>query len=117
LIQVIEEYKEVCGYEIYAFCLMNNHINLLIKEGKEDLGIVFRRIGSKFVYWYNWKYKRSGHLFQDRYKSEVVENDKYFLTVLKYIHQNPIKAKIVDSITNILGAVTVSILGRMEFEI
>jgi REP element-mobilizing transposase RayT len=65
---------------------MSNHIHRLIKEGKEDLGIVFRRIGSKFVYWYNWKYKRSGHLFQDRYKSEVVENDKYFLTVLKYIH-------------------------------
>ncbi|MBN2287349.1 MAG: transposase [Tissierellales bacterium] len=65
-VEVIKEYKEVCGYEIYAFCLMSNHIHLLIKEGKEDLGIVFRRIGSKFVYWYNWKYKRSGHLFQDR---------------------------------------------------
>jgi hypothetical protein len=77
---------------------MSNHIHLLIKEGNEDLGTVFRRIGSKFVYWYNWKYKRSGHLFQDRYKSEVVENDKYFLTVLRYIHQNPIKAKIVDRI-------------------
>jgi REP element-mobilizing transposase RayT len=76
---------------------MSNHIHLLIKEGKEDLGIVFRRIGSKFVYWYNWKYKRSGHLFQDRYKSEVVENDKYFLTVLRYIHQNPVKAGIVGS--------------------
>ena len=97
-IGVIEEYKEVCGYEIYAFCLMSNHVHLLIKEGKEDLGIVFRRIGSKFVYWYNWKYKRSGHLFQDRYKSEVVENDKYFLTVLRYIHQNPVKAGIVDRI-------------------
>jgi REP element-mobilizing transposase RayT len=98
-IEVIKEYKEVCGYEIYAFCLMSNHIHLLIKEGKEDLGIVFRRIGSKFVYWYNLKYKRSGHLFQDRYKSEVVGNDKYFLTVLRYIHQNPVKAGIVDSMT------------------
>lgn len=95
---VIEEYKEVCGYEIYAYCLMSNHIHLLIKEGGEDLGIVFRRIGSKFVYWYNLKYNRIGHLFQDRYKSEAVENEKYFLTVLRYIHQNPIKGKIVDKI-------------------
>lgn len=94
LIQTISQYKEVCGYEIYSFCLMTNHIHLLIKEGKEDLGIVFRRIGASYVYWYNWKYRRSGHLFQDRYKSEEVEDDKYFLTVLRYIHQNPVKAGI-----------------------
>lgn len=98
LLQTIKEYKEECGYEIYAFCLMSNHIHLLIKEGKEDLGMVFRRIGAKYVYWYNWKYKRSGHLFQDRYKSEVVEDDRYFLTVLRYIHQNPIKAEIEKDI-------------------
>lgn len=77
---------------------MSNHIHLLIKEGKEDLGIVFRKIGAKYVYWYNWKYKRSGHLFQDRYKSETVENNKYFLTVLRYIHQNPVKAGIEKDI-------------------
>ncbi len=98
LIQTLGEYKEVCGYEIYAYCLMTNHIHLLIKEGREDLGIVFRRIGASYVYWYNWKYGRSGHLFQDRYKSEPVENEQYFLTVLRYIHQNPIKAGIENDI-------------------
>ena len=99
LIQTINEYKEISGYEIYAFCLMNNHIHLLMKEGKEDLGIVFRRIGASYVYWYNRKYKRRGHLFQDRYKREPVEDDKYFLTVLRYIHQNPIKAGIETNIS------------------
>jgi putative transposase len=97
-IQIIRDYKSLCSYQVYAFCLMNNHIHLLLKEGKEDLGIVFRRIGARFVYWYNLKYKRSGHLFQDRYKSEPVENDTYFLTVLRYIHQNPIKAGIETNI-------------------
>lgn len=92
LIQTIGEYKEVSQYMIYAYCLMNNHIHLLIKEGIEDLGIVFRRIGASYVYWYNSKYKRRGHLFQDRYKSEAVEDDRYLLTVLRYIHRNPIKA-------------------------
>lgn len=77
---------------------MSNHIHLLIKEGKAELGIVFRRIGARFVYWYNSKYVRSGHLFQDRYKSEVVEDDKYFMTVLRYIHQNPVKAGIENDI-------------------
>ncbi|MDD4047949.1 MAG: hypothetical protein PHI90_03835 [Clostridia bacterium] len=62
---------------------MSNQIHLLIKKGKEDLGIVFRRIEASYVYWYNCKYKRNCYLFQDRYKSEVVENEKYFSTVDK----------------------------------
>ena len=63
---------------------MKNHIHLLIKEGKEPLGEVFRRIGSRFVAWYNWKYERNGHLFQGRYNSEPVESDEYFWAVLVY---------------------------------
>ena len=74
--------KETSGIEIYAYCLMSNHVHLLIKEGNEDLGTVFKRIGSSYVYWYNWKYNRRGHLFQDRYRSEAVEDDGYFLTVI-----------------------------------
>jgi uncharacterized protein YdbL (DUF1318 family) len=77
---------------------MGNHLHLLIKVEKEDLGIIMRRIGAGYVYWYNWKYNRYGHLFQDRYKSEVVEDESYFLTVLRYIHQNPLKAGIVKDI-------------------
>jgi hypothetical protein len=57
-----------------------------------------QRICSSFVYWYNWKYDRFGHLFQERYKSEVVENEAYLITVLRYIHQNPIKAGITTSV-------------------
>ncbi|MCT4566213.1 MAG: transposase [Maledivibacter sp.] len=99
LLETFKDHKEKSGYEIYAYCLMSNHIHLLIKEGKENLGTVFRRIGATYVYWYNWKYNRRGHLFQDRYKSEVVENDKYFLTVNRYIHQNPLKAGMVKKIS------------------
>jgi REP element-mobilizing transposase RayT len=98
-IQIIRDYKDICEYEIYAFCCMNNHIHMLIKEGREELGIVFRRLGAKYVYWYNKKYKRTGHLFQDRYKSEPVNDEKYLLTVLRYIHANPIKAGIVNNIS------------------
>ena len=93
-LETIENYKELCGYTIYAYCLMGNHVHILMREGKEDLTQVFKRIAGSYVYWYNWKYHRSGHLFQDRYKSEPVEDDSYFLTVLRYIHQNPVKAKI-----------------------
>ena len=46
--------------DIYAYCLMSNHVHLLMKEGNEDMGTVFKRIGSSYVYWYNWKYNRRG---------------------------------------------------------
>lgn len=89
---VLGKCKEISGFELYAYCIMTNHVHLLVKTGKEPLELIFKRIGSRFVYWYNLKYDRSGHLFQDRYKSEAVDDDAYFLTVLRYIMQNPMKA-------------------------
>jgi REP element-mobilizing transposase RayT len=91
----LNQYKKQSGYKLFAYCLMGNHIHLLMKTGSEELGQVFRRIGASYVYWYNRKYNRTGHLFQDRYKSEVVETDNYLFAVLRHIHQNPLKAKLV----------------------
>lgn len=91
-LSVLRECKMRSTFHLFAYCLMPNHVHLLIQEGGEPLSTVFRRIGSRYVYWYNLKYDRVGHLFQDRYKSEAVENDAYFLTVLRYILQNPMKA-------------------------
>jgi REP element-mobilizing transposase RayT len=88
-------FKAVSQCKIFAYCLMDNHVHLLLQETKETISMIIQRISSSYVRWYNAKHKRCGHLFQERFKSEVVENDSYFLTVLRYIHQNPIKAKIV----------------------
>ena len=93
-LRILEECKEISEFEIFAYCLMSNHIHLLLKEVKEPIEQIIKRITTRFVYWYNIKYQRSGHLFQDRFKSEPVENDEYFLTVVRYIHQNPVKAGI-----------------------
>ena len=65
---------------------------------KEPIEQVFKRIGARCVYWFNVKYQRVGHLFQDRFRSEPVEDDSYFLTVLRYIHQNPVKAGICKKV-------------------
>ncbi|HHV18852.1 MAG TPA: transposase [Thermoanaerobacterales bacterium] len=99
-LNTLKKYKGICEYEIYGYCLMNNHIHILIKEGKETISQIMKRIGASYVYWYNTKYERSGHLFQGRFKSETVEDEKYLLTVLRYIHQNPTKAGIVEEIAN-----------------
>lgn len=98
-IKTLAKYKTISGYTVYAYCLMSNHIHLMIKEGKENLEQIMKRIAGSYVYWYNGKYKRAGHLFQDRFKSEPVETEEYFLTVLRYIHQNPIKARVSAGIS------------------
>lgn len=97
-VKVLEKYKKISGYELYAYCLMENHVHLLIKEGKDSISTIIRRISSSYVMWYNGKYGRIGHLLQDRFKSEPIQDDGYFLTVLRYIYQNPVKAKMIDRI-------------------
>jgi len=97
-IETLKTYKVISGYKLFAYCLMSNHLHLLIKTEKESLNLIIKRISSSYVYWYNWKYYRRGHLFQDRFKSEPVEDNEYFLTVLRYIHQNPIKAGLYKKI-------------------
>jgi len=83
---------------VYGYCLMDNHIHLLLGEGKEMIGKAIQRISSSYVRWYNQKYNRCGHLFQERFKSEAVQDEAYFLTVLRYIHQNPLKAGITKTL-------------------
>lgn len=95
-LEVLAHYKEICGYELLGYCLMGNHVHILMKVGAEPLPTVMRRIASKYVYWYNVKYERVGHLFQERFKSEPVEDDAYLMTVLRYIHRNPVKAGLCE---------------------
>jgi len=99
-LQTLERYKEISKFKIYGYCIMEDHVHLLLHEQDESLDLIMRRIGASFVYWYNFKYKRYGHLFHDRYKSEGVETLKYFLTVLRYIHNNPKKEGLVDNISD-----------------
>ena len=99
-LQVLKECKAVSEYKLFAYCLMGNHIHLLVKEEMEPIDQIMKRIATRFVYWYNVKYQRVGHLFQDRFKSEPVENDSYFMTVIRYIHQNPLKAGLCKDIAS-----------------
>lgn len=98
LIQILKKYKEVCEYKVYTYCLMRNHLHILLKEGKEPLETVMRRICGSYVLWYNKKYDMVGYLFQDRFKSEPVEDKEYFLTALRYIFQNPLKVGITNEV-------------------
>ena len=93
-LQILQDCRARSAFQLYAYCLMGNHVHLLLRIYGEGLETVFKRIGGRYVYWYNMKYQRVGHLFQDRFKSEPVDSDNYFVMVLRYIHLNPVKAKL-----------------------
>lgn len=79
---------------VCAYCLMSNHIHLLVFDKGPAHSSFMRKIDSSYAAYFNQKYQRSGHLFQDRYKSEAVEDETYLLTVFRYILNNPQKAGI-----------------------
>lgn len=83
---------------LYAYCLMGNHVHLLLREGSEDISRMMKRVGIRFASFYKWKYQYSGHVFQDRFRSEPVNDDKYFLAVYRYIVLNPVKAGLAGEI-------------------
>ena len=93
--KVIKETKA----EIYAYCFMTNHVHLFLKENAlGDISKIMTKILSHYATWFNIKYLRSGALFSNRYKSEPIEDERYYLGLIRYIHQNPLKAGMVKSI-------------------
>ena len=90
--KILDYCKKISGFRLYAFVLMTNHVHLLIEPSGETLNTVFSRIETRYAMWFNKKYQRVGYMFQDRFRSEAVETEQYFMTVLRYILQNPMKA-------------------------
>ena len=80
---------------IYAWALMTNHAHLLVRTGRKPLSKSMRKLLTGYAVNYNRKHKRSGHLFQNRYKSIVCEDDPYLLELTRYIHLNPVAAGLV----------------------
>ncbi|WP_328589302.1 transposase [Litchfieldia alkalitelluris] len=92
-LDILEKYKRICKFELYSYCLMDNHIHLLIKVSEEEISTVIKRISLSYVYWYNMKYESCGHLFQERFKSEGVDRTVYFLLcfgIFTKIHLRPV---------------------------
>lgn len=84
---------------IHAYCLMDNHVHLLLAESEETVGEIMKRISVSYVSYFNKKYERLGPLFQGRFRSEVVGDAGYFIRLMRYIHQNPLRAHMVDSVS------------------
>ncbi len=84
--------------EVHGYVLMSNHYHLLIRTRHGNLSRAIQWLGQTYSMWFNRRYNRSGHLFQGRFKSFVIENDHYFTAMCLYIHRNPIRAGIVENV-------------------
>lgn len=97
-LEILELNKESCDFDLFAYCLMSNHVHLLIRTKKVPLESVFRKINTAYANWFNMKYCRSGPLQDGRYYSEPIESLDYLLSALRYIHKNPLKANLEKTV-------------------
>ncbi|SFQ95151.1 REP element-mobilizing transposase RayT [Desulfoscipio geothermicus DSM 3669] len=94
---ILKEKMRNGEFTVYALCIMDNHAHLLLKVENDRLANIMKRINTSYAYYYNKKYQRVGHVFQDRFKSEAIENESYLLAAIRYIHNNPVKAGMVKA--------------------
>jgi REP element-mobilizing transposase RayT len=82
---------------VYAWVLMDNHVHLLFRSGKAGISSVMRRLLTWYAQYYNRRHHRTGHLFENRYKSILCDEDNYLLALVRYIHLNPIRAELIHT--------------------
>lgn len=88
-LQLIRKYQQMFYFKVYAYCLMSTHAHIAIDCCGADISKIMKAINQCYSAYFNKKYDRHGHVFQDRFKSKLVENDKYLITLSAYIHNNP----------------------------
>jgi len=97
---VLEEMSDRFEVDIFAYVLMNNHYHLLIRTNQQNLSKSMQWLGTTYTRRFNLKHSRSGHLFQGRFKSILVQNDAYLMQLSCYIHRNPLQAGLVNRLAD-----------------
>ena len=92
----LKEGQKRFGYRLYAYVLMGNHVHHLIEIGQTPLSKVMQNILFRYTRYWNRRYKKTGHLFQGRYKSILCDKEGYLLGLIRYLHLNPVRSKVVD---------------------
>ena len=97
-LKIMQEASDEYDFKVDSFCLMSNHYHLLLEINKENLSIIMQKINSRYSIYFNKKYKRVGPLWQGRFKSWYVYDEKYLHALIRYIEFNPIKAHITQKV-------------------
>lgn len=96
-LKILGRTKERYGFLLHAYTLMDNHYHLLMETPKANLSQIMQNINTSYTVYVNRKYGRSGHLLQGRFKGIIVDKDKYLIALSRYIHLNPVRAKLAES--------------------
>ncbi|MCL5022983.1 MAG: transposase [Nitrospirae bacterium] len=91
----LQRYRIRCGFILYAYVLMTNHVHLLIETPNDPISRIMQMINFTYTQYFNRKYAKVGHLFQGRYKSYLCDKDSYLLSLVRYIHNNPVRSGLV----------------------
>ena len=94
-LEFLGDYKDRYGFWVYAYVLMGTHVHLLIETGQVPLSKILQGINQRFTMYFNWRHGTVGHLFQGRYKAILCDKDAYLLSLVKYLHYNPVRAGMV----------------------
>jgi len=97
-LECLNKHGEDHSIDIVAYCLMDNHVHIVVKASVLNLANAIKCMNTKYAMNFNRQRYRVGHVFQDRYKSQAILDDQYLLQVIRYVHNNPDKAKMVESI-------------------
>ena len=92
------KYSRELEFNIYAYVLMTNHVHWLIHTGRVPISTIIHTVHSVYARIFNQTHERVGHVFQGRFKSQVCKDDKYILSLCRYIHRNPLKAGLVENL-------------------
>lgn len=92
---LLSDVQKRMPFELHSYCLMSNHFHLLLETKDKEIWHIMKRLMQLYTEYYNKKYGVMGHLFQGRYRSCLIEDDTYFLQTSRYIHLNPVKARMV----------------------
>lgn len=97
-LSIVEKYKEELPFNLYHYCLMPNHVHLLVQTKKaKDFSLFMKKLNLSYFHYYRKKYRWSGHFWQDRFKSQPIGKDEYFIQCGKYIELNPVRANMVSN--------------------
>jgi putative transposase len=93
-LEILSDYKDRYDFLVYGYVLMDTHVHLLIETGQIPLSKILQGINQRFTMYFNWRHGTVGHLFQGRYKAILCDRDAYLLSLVKYLHYNPVRAGI-----------------------
>ena len=112
-LKLLSEETQQSYLKLFAYCLMENHYHLFLQITKPNLNLILQALQGRYAQYLNARYDRVGALFQGRYKSRWVNEDQYALTLLRYIHRNPLDANLVKNLEDYRWSSYLSYVGKL----